>query len=228
MRAALFGAAFDDLAGMQALVRASSRITHSDPKAESGALAVAYAAQLARQHTTLSPARYVETLPRVLEGAGDELVVLLRKAASSVDAGRSTLTFAEELGLRKGVSGYVNHCVPVAIHAWLSHQTDLRAAIQAAVACGGDADSTGAIAGGIVGAGVGAEGIPQDWLQGVVDWPYSVRYLQRLSRELATALASPEKKQVPPPFSAWGLPVRNLFFLAIVLGHGGRRLLPPW
>lgn len=45
MRAAIFGAAIDDDALMLEMVRASSRLTHSDPKAEYGAIAVALAAK---------------------------------------------------------------------------------------------------------------------------------------------------------------------------------------
>ncbi len=42
------GAAIDDPDELKALVRASTRITHTDPKAEYGALAVAIAARFAR------------------------------------------------------------------------------------------------------------------------------------------------------------------------------------
>ena len=44
MRAAILGVVFDDRMMMQEFVRASTRITHTDPKAEYGALAVALAA----------------------------------------------------------------------------------------------------------------------------------------------------------------------------------------
>ena len=32
----------------------------------------------------------------------------------------------------------------------------------------------------------------------------------------------------PAPRAVWLLPARNLLFLLLVLGHGVRRLLPPW
>ncbi|TWU44826.1 ADP-ribosylglycohydrolase [Rubripirellula tenax] len=53
MRAAIFGAAIDDLPQMLQFVRASSRLTHSDPKAECGAIAVAFAARHSRDHESV-------------------------------------------------------------------------------------------------------------------------------------------------------------------------------
>ncbi len=50
--------------------------------------------------------------------------------------------------------------------AWVAARflDDYPAAIKACVEAGGDADTTSAIVGGIVGAHVGAAGIPADWL----------------------------------------------------------------
>lgn len=78
--------------------------------------------------------------------------------ASQVTASQLICRFAASLGNDQAVSGFVYHTVSVAIHAWLSHPCDFRAAIQAAVACGGDTDTVAAIVGGIVGAGVGKSG----------------------------------------------------------------------
>ena len=49
MRAAIIGAALPDRKKMQALIRLSARITHTDPKAEYAAFAVALAAQKAQR-----------------------------------------------------------------------------------------------------------------------------------------------------------------------------------
>ena len=56
MRSAIFGASFDDLDAMVDFVRVSARITHSDPKAEYGAIAIALAAFLARRETEIDGA----------------------------------------------------------------------------------------------------------------------------------------------------------------------------
>jgi hypothetical protein len=41
----------------------------------------------------------------------------MRSAASLEDTG----TFARSLGLKRGVTGYMYHTVPVVLHAWLRH-----------------------------------------------------------------------------------------------------------
>ncbi len=59
MRAAVLGAAVNDAAALTRLVRSSTRITHTDPRAESGALAVALAAQMARESEVVSGAAFL-------------------------------------------------------------------------------------------------------------------------------------------------------------------------
>ena len=62
MRAPLLGAVIDDPGRLQEFVQASSRITHTDPKAEFGAYAVALAAQMARQNKIVSGETFLNRL----------------------------------------------------------------------------------------------------------------------------------------------------------------------
>lgn len=226
MRAAVLGVALDD-SSLREFVRVSSRITHTDPKAELGAFAVALAAQLAARTTTIEPQCYLDELAAKLGNDDPEFIGLISSVVASVSAGQDTEAFASTIGLRIGVSGYTYHSVPVAIHAWLSHQQNCREAIKAVVRCGGDTDSTGAMVGGIVGAAVGRAGIPEDWLSTLVEWPRSVAWMEELGKQVA-AIGSTNS-----PGRASRLPVlpllsRNLFFLIVVLVHGFRRLAPPY
>lgn len=227
MRAAVIGAAIDDPTLLRALIRASSRITHTDPKAELGAFAVALAAQMARQKATVSGHDFLDQLKLLLAPEAAELVSLIHDVVNSVEGGQSTLAFAESLGLSKGVSGYIYHSVPIALHAWLSNQGDFRSAVSAAIKCGGDADSTGAIVGGIVGASVGKNGIPLEWLNRLFEWPRSIDWMERLAAQLDGSVQSGTVDR-PVKLPICGLLVRNLFFLLVVLCHGFRRLLPPY
>lgn len=128
------------------------------------------------------------------------------------------------LGLSRGVTGYAYHTVPVVIYAFVRHGNDFRETLTAVLNCGGDTDTVGAIVGALVGANVGAAGIPSEWLNGISDWPRSVALLKKLARELA--LPCGEGK---PVSYFWPAVIpRNLFFLAVVIGHGFRRLLPPY
>ncbi len=117
--------------------------------------------------------------------------------------------------------------VPVALHAWFRHPADLRAAVQSVVACGGDTDTTGAITGALVGAGMGRAGIPADLLDNLAEWPRTVAWLESLAERLADAVDQ-SRPGTPPPLPVPGLAARNLVFLLVVLFHGLRRLLPPY
>lgn len=95
MRAAIFGACFDDEDKIVRYVQASSRITHTDPKAEFGAIAVALAARMARQGEHIDPSTYLETVFRAIGNEGEKLLALLRDACRSVSDAESTRDFAE-------------------------------------------------------------------------------------------------------------------------------------
>jgi ADP-ribosylglycohydrolase len=226
MRAAIIGAAVEDLPALRDLVRAATRITHTDPKAEHGAGAVALAARTAARARPAPGAAFLELLRGTLGAEAQELVGLMARAVESAGRGEDTRTFADAPGLSRGVSGYAYHCVPLAIHAWLAHPRDLRSAVTAAVACGGDTDFAGAIAGGIVGAAVGRQGIPGDWLDGLAEWPRSVAWMERLAAQLARTRQTgfPER---PLRLPAGAVLLRNALVLVVVLLHGLRRLLPP-
>lgn len=227
MRSAIIGAAIDDLDRMLALVRASSRLTHTDPRAEYGAIAVALAAWQSRQSSEPATDGWLAALAGAIGGEGEELLALLRRAVDSVKAKESTLEFAAALGLQTGVTGYTYHTVPVAIHAWLSHPRDFRSAVMSSIQCGGDADTTAAIVGGIMGAGVGPSGIPADWLSGIWEWPRSVRWMEALGVRLATALQEGRPANAPG-VNPLAVLARNILFLLVVLLHGFRRLAPPY
>ena len=228
MRSGILGAAVEDLDLLRRLVSVSTRITHTDRKAEYGALAVAMAARLASRGHPVEPQRYVHELRHALadEPAG-ELLSLVEQGVASLARGESTLQFAASLGLEKGVSGYVYHTVPVALHAWLAHPNDYRAAVIQVIRCGGDTDSTAAIVGGLVGSAVGQEGIPREWLDGLWEWPRTVAWMEDLAKQ-------PDQSRITraPARPMWLFPpavlLRNLLFLIVVLGHGVRRILPPY
>ncbi len=227
MRAAILGAAVDDLELLRELVGVSSRITHTNPKAEYGALAVALAASMVRNSGKVAPEVYLDQLRSWLGSEGHELIILLENAADAANKGWTTKSFAESLGLAKGVSGYVYHTVPVSLHAWFVNQNDFRAAVTGVIRCGGDTDTTAAIVGGIVGTAVGKEGIPPDWLNHLAEWPRSVSWMEKLGSQLDSSIRN-GGASAPVRLPVWGLLLRNLFFLMIVLLHGVRRLLPPY
>jgi hypothetical protein len=135
-----------------------------------------------------------------------------------------------ELGLRDGVSGWINHTVPAAVYCWLRWPGDFRTAVEQVVIMGGDADTTGAVVGGLVGATAGAEAIPGELLEGLAEWPRTVCWMRRLAERMSASVDVREPRIMAKPLPLFwpGVVVRNIVFLGIVLLHGLRRLLPPY
>lgn len=227
MRSPILGATIDDTDQLRRFVRASTRLTHTDPKAEYGAWIVALAARFARMHDRPDPREFATWVhAQLTESDAAEAVALVDATVASVMAGEQTTSFAQSRFGQRGVSGYIYQTLPVVLHAWLSHPRDLSEALRQTILCGGDADTTAAIVGGIVGAAVGREGIPAEWLETLTDWPRTVTWMEELVATLdATNLQTPIK---PPRLPVYGVVPRNLFFLVVVLAHGFRRLLPPY
>jgi ADP-ribosyl-[dinitrogen reductase] hydrolase len=228
MRTAIIGVCYGaDCQKLRELVSASTRLTHTDAKAEFGALAVAIAAHLSSHQSTVSPQNYYQTLQNFLGAEASEFLQLIKKACNSVNAQQTTASFADELGLGRGVSGYIYHTVPVVIHAWLRHQQDYPGAILEIIRCGGDTDTTAAILGGIIGASVGLEGIPTPWLEKLWEWPRTVNWIKLLGKRLSDVC---HQDAVCPPLElpTYKIFWRNLVFMIVVIIHGFRRILPPY
>ena len=225
MRAALVGVCAADDANLRNLVRASTRLTHTDPRAGQGALVVALAA---RMGSRTSPQEFnfntvLNTL--IVEVADTQLRANLDAARDHLNRGANAVEYAAALGLEHGVTGFVNHTVPVAVYCWLRHRDDFRAAVESAVTLGGDTDTVGAITGALAGATLGAGAIPSEWLSQLRDWPRSVSWMRRLAQRLSDATPQYSPVAALPLF--WpGLLLRNAAFLIIVLAHGLYRLFP--
>ena len=227
MRSAIVGVCYGhDLPTLLELVRASTRLTHTDPKAEYGALAVAIAAHLSSYQSSLSPQQYYRVLEQTLPVDAAEFLSLIEQACQSADNGETAAQFALRLGLENGITGYIYHTVPIVIQVWLNYPEDYRTAITTMVRLGGDTDTTAAILGGIIGARVGKTGIPQPWLDNLWEWPRTVPWIEALGERLAVC----NEARRSPAFSLFilAVPLRNIFFLIVVLLHGFRRLLPPY
>jgi ADP-ribosylglycohydrolase len=244
MRAAIIGVfARGDLQRLAALVRASTRITHTDPRAEQGAMIVALAATYALDQAR-SPFAAADFLRFAQPYVSDEpLRANLAAACEFAAQGKSAEEFADSLGQSRGVSGFINHTVPVAIFCWLRHRDDFRAAVETAVCLGGDTDTVAAIAGALVAVTGGGVAPPESWCLGVTTFinlqkPTLVAILADLFRsnglwmiQLSNQLAAVQQTGTPEQPAARFWPrvlLRNAIFAAVVLLHGFRRLLPPY
>lgn len=203
MRSAVIGVCLGaDPARLRSFVRAATRLTHTDPRAERGALAIALAARQGPQG--------------IAAALGEDLDPELEAALQGVYQPKSL-----------GVSGYVYDTVPAALSAVARHPGDFRGTLEACVAWGGDTDTVGAIAGALAGAACGEAGLPAEWLERLWEWPRGVAWLRVLADRLEATFVHGER---PGPLAmAWPLiPVRNAIFMSAVLAHGVRRLGPPY
>ena len=231
MRAAVLGVyAWDDLGLLRELVGASTRLTHTDPAAEHGAIAVAlaaaYSAMTSERNCQVDPVCYLELVRQHLTGT--EMLGLIESVVQRVQQSAAFESYLRDRGLSRGISGYINHTVPACLYCWLLHTRDYRAAIERIVIAGGDTDSTSAIVGGLVGITAGPNAIPNEWLGRTIEWPRSIAWMRQLAQRLAADRFSAIKSPRPLPLAWPAVPVRNLLFLIVVLIHGLRRLLPPY
>lgn len=225
MRSALLGVYFcDDERQLHSFVRASAEITHRDPRAATAAIAVAETARWMVQNET----DFDRLLSRLrLLSDQFEWQSIISSIGDALRANQSTLSLAQQIGARCGVSGYALQSVPVAIYAALRNQSNFASALTEVIECGGDTDTTGAITGGLVGARVGIAGIPEPWREGIADFPYSTKFLHQIAARLFEQHAA-KRPLGAMPYAWTAIPIRNLAFLIIVLSHGLRRLLPPY
>jgi ADP-ribosyl-[dinitrogen reductase] hydrolase len=131
----------------EALIRQSidiSRITHADPRC------------------TWSCVALCQAIAALLDGTDD----VLATAAAGIEEPEvvATLERTATIGrndVRSG--GYVLHTLSAAFWAFVNHDS-FEEVVVAAVNLGGDADSSGAVAGALAGARSGASAIPDRWL----------------------------------------------------------------
>jgi ADP-ribosylglycohydrolase len=216
MRAPILGAWFDDPDELARFVAASTAITHRDPRAHAGAVAIALAAHHAVRARDIVAGDVLDAIRARIDDA--ELAAALDRVERAL--ARTPAELANELGLARGVTGYVHHTVPICLHAWLRSPGDFRRAVGDVIALGGDSDTTGAIVGALAGASAGEQAIPPEWLR-IVDVPRSLAWIRRLAVAASTRGVAPR---------AWWpvVAIRNALVAAIVLATGVRRLLPPY
>ncbi len=225
MRSALIGLYANSVEQLEALVKVNTRITHTDPKAEEGALLIARAAQQAINENKINPTTFLEQSIPTIEGT--ELKESMSNAATMLSKGKTCEEYADSQGWKNGITGYINQTVPAALYCWANSPNDFRQSIENAVLLGGDTDSVAAITGAISGAHLGSEHIPTEWINQIAEFPRTINWM----KELASIITKSAESQLAcqPNSMHWLATIpRNIIFATVVLGLGFRRLLPPY
>ena len=181
MRVSVLGLLCEDNDKLREFVKRATYISHTDPKAYRGALTIAVAAKLAGENKKVDPNSFLENFEKINDSKCEEFDEILKKTIQSVNSKQSTQNFAESLGLSKGVTGYIYHTIPIAIHAWLSNQDDFQSGLVNTIQCGGDTDTVGSIVGSLIGIQVGVENIPENWRKGLFDYPLNQKSLKEIA-----------------------------------------------
>lgn len=231
MRSSIIGAYFaDNMVKLDDFVTLSTRITHSDPRALIGARSIAHiTAWIIREDLQQRPdIDELEIMLRLIEDKEVEWLNLVDQIIYSLKQGLSVIEFAELIGQKKGISGYIYHTVPMAIYAWYQHFDNFQDALESVFNCGGDTDTTGAITGALCGATLGKSAIPQPWQEKIFEFPRNIQLLEKIGDKLTENINNNYQKSIVVNYHWWWILPRNLLFLIIVLIHGFRRLLPPY
>ena len=213
MRAAVIGVQFaEDETSRNLFCDVSTRITHSDPRASECARIIAEAAAF----SCSSQGDIQSRLTHLAES--EEMRERFANLFDSLGKGSSVNEFADRISRRQGfVSGFAPDTAAVALYAWLRHRGDFRATLEAVIHAGGDTDTVAFVAGSLAGIDAGETGLPDEWLEGIRDWPISATSLKAVGHGVAFRCP------------AWPLSwLRNGFFLAVILLHAFRRMLPPY
>ncbi|GIF03530.1 ADP-ribosylglycohydrolase family protein [Actinoplanes siamensis] len=160
MRAAPLGAWHADSLAHAAVQGArAAEVTHAHPEGIAGGVSVSVAAAFA------AAARLGGRRPdpgRLLRATAAHTAPGVVRDGLTGPAPRSVAEAAERLG--NGGRATAQDTVPFALWVADRYLDDYPAAIAACVAAGGDVDTTAAIAGGVVAAYTGIDGIPGEWL----------------------------------------------------------------
>jgi ADP-ribosyl-[dinitrogen reductase] hydrolase len=229
MRAPVIGAYSGNDEQMIRLNIASTRLTHTDSRAREASLLVALATREAIYNgPDIAPKAILANFRRAV--SGEELLHHLEILESHLERGATANEVVSDLGLKRGVTGYINHVVPVSLFCWLRYKDDFRKAVETSITLGGDTDTVGAVVGALMGATLGAKSIPPDWIDHLIDWPRSVKWISQIGERLAqSADMGTTASAIRPIRLFWPvLPLRNLIFFLCILFHGLRRLLPPY
>lgn len=172
MRAGVVGLFFPgDLSEVAAVAQAQGEVTHRDPRASAGAVAMAVGCALLIEEDSIDPPSFLEVVAKSCESASKNFSTSLLKlrdwvalpASEAVKHIRIEGKDPEYKETWWGISPFVTGSVLWAFYSFLKHSGDYMGTIKEAIAVGGDVDTTAAMAGALSGSYLGFNAIPKDY-----------------------------------------------------------------
>ncbi len=194
MRASPIGLRYyHDHEGLRRAAMRQALLTHNDPEAVAGAVAVSFAVAAGIEDMgDLDRAGLAADTASFVQETNRNMAVKIAGLADYLDA------TPDEGFAYTGTGGYVMETVPAALFAFLRSPYDLEETVVSAVNAGGDADSIGAIAGAISGAFNGVGQVPSRWRADVEGRDYLEYLAERLFT--LTPAAKPDRRPLVPGF----------------------------
>lgn len=165
----------DDREALLAAVRRQTRLTHNNPATLAGAEFIAKVVL-----DVLAGTSPVTAMEQALdEGVADiDLDIRIRSALDS--SGKESRGVIKQFGQVCGIAA----ALPGALHLVLRYPDDLKTALVENVMAGGDSAARGLVVGMILGAHLGREAIPENWLTAMVAYPRIVELLEQIETAL--------------------------------------------
>ncbi len=196
MRAAPVGIRYlRDLDRLVEVAVDQGRVTHTDPRASAGAVAVAAGVALALRPEPVDPAAFVAEVADLVRRVHAPFATWLSEVPdllglSTDEALARVRALGRSEGLDRdwpGISPYVVPSVIWAFYAFLRDPEDYLVVVHTAVSPGGDVDTTAAMAGAMAGARSGMEALPCGARRVHDQGGWNHHALAKLGRQLARA-----------------------------------------
>jgi ADP-ribosylglycohydrolase len=166
MRVAPVGLYYEDLDRVAEIARVQSMLTHGHDAALEASAAAALLVALALRGA--SPPSMHEEVMRRLGGASPDFDAVFGRVPSVVERDPPEVLIEREKGPHALGEGWVaEEAVASALYCAWRHPDDFKAGVLLAVNTDGDSDSIATITGSILGARLGLEAIPEDWVRDV-------------------------------------------------------------
>jgi ADP-ribosylglycohydrolase len=161
MRAYPFGLLFvNDLAKAESWAVAHSKLTHRDPIALAASAAMAVGMALAMRHASVQHIcnEMIQAAARYCANTASMVRLAFEDARNGVPPSKT---------LDRLRAWAAHEAIAAAVYIFARHPNDARAAILEGANTPGDSDSIATLAGALVGARVGVEGLPEHWVKEV-------------------------------------------------------------
>lgn len=169
-----------NLTQLHTAARSQAWLTHRHPASDAASVAAAYLVKLALDG--IEPAEFPERVLALTHSLSPEFMATISRVQEALAWGDDTSAL-RHVGPTRGGGWIAEEAVGMALYCVMRHPQDFAAAVTLGANISGDSDSVASLAGGILGARLGPEALPADWVARLEN----LDYLTDVARRLAEA-----------------------------------------